>query len=138
MFALPVMRLSLQMCAVLLGVLWMPLTAHCALERVGLLEHSEVCETHPDVCSEQEGRCGHDNCDLVENGLYRTVLSSLIVPPPTEAVEPWSGELTPEALPVAARVPWHVGSTDDPSNWLPSWVFNRRIAAPARAPGYLS
>lgn len=96
-----VMRLSLRVCAVLLGILWMPWTVHCALERVGLLEQSALSETHPEACSEQEGRCGHDTCDLVESGLYRTFLSSLIVPPPAEPVEPWSGELAPETLPVS-------------------------------------
>ena len=123
--------------ALLLLVLWGPVTQHCDLEAAGLLAAHEAHPTEINCCEPSEP-CAHDGCELVENGTYRSSGSLLTAVTPallacTYFICPQLA--TPDVrdetvLPVVAAV--------KPQDWVPTWHFVRRAAPLSRAPSSLA
>jgi len=112
----------------LLAVIWLPTTAHCAWEAAGLL-----ADTCPSSCSNNQ--VSEDACDTVENGGYK--LSGLM----SQARAPdlfvcLSHFCDQDSQSIAARenaLPDRA-VFDQPHDWIVTWSFVRRTAPPARAP----
>jgi hypothetical protein len=119
--------------ALLMALLWVPATAHCRLENVGLL--LDGCAGS---CTEQAADTEHaDSCDVLENGFYKTNLSPLKIAPVAVAIGAgyfYSLALEPDA---ALRQAIVAAPPGPPPDWIPDWPFERRAAAPAHAPDSL-
>lgn len=119
--------------AVFMTALWLLATQHCGLEAVGILVQQ---------CQQEDGSrgCGGtehagDGCEIVEGGGYKVNNGAAnIVAPQLVACACLiclnSAEL--RLVQVAELSP-----RDDferPRDWVPTWQFERRAAAPAHAP----
>lgn len=116
-------------------VLWLWGTQHCTLEAAGVLDDvglSAPCE------SDRSGHCATDGCDTVENGAYRTADATIQVPAP-EAICPdcclCLALLAPRAEEFVCFAT--VAPVVSDLSWVPVWHFERRMAAPSRAPSPL-
>ena len=74
---------TVRLLALLLAILWLPITAHCGLASMGIgCSFAGACDEHPGSMG-----CGHhpsDACNSIERGLYdpkQNSISSLLVPP---------------------------------------------------------
>ena len=126
---MPRLRQVFSWCLLLL---WLPATQHCRLEAAGadfaMCDHG--CHAPAPTPS--------DNCDVVENSLYKdsvraakalrplliTCACLACVPPAPAIIEP--GPVPDDAA---------VGRSRD---WVIGWQFLRRAAPPARAPAPLN
>jgi len=121
--------------AIVLAVLWLPLTAHCELETLGTLTH----ESLDDDCCEPSADCVDDACGLIEDGSFTTTFSLLKAPAPELTVDQCLAcvlaQLTAEkSAPITPT--W--GDGDIPLDWIATWHFARRAAPPVRAPAILA
>jgi hypothetical protein len=122
------------LCAVLLALLWAPVTSHCLLEDAGLIHHDACCEAH-----EAEAGHGHDAAD----GACRVETSSYQLPKPHETLAaPTLPDLlvgcfaVPCGLPASALTPPELA--DSPPRLIAvTWQFSSRAAPSPRAPSYL-
>lgn len=121
------------LCAVLLALLWAPVTSHCLLEDAGLIHHDAGCEAH-----EGEAGHGHDGADgncRVESSSYQlpkphATLSPVPLDPPGL---PYEFDAQPAACALTAPEP-----ADSPPRWLAvTWQFLSRSAPAPRAPSRL-
>jgi hypothetical protein len=117
--------------ALCMALLWVPVTAHCRMEAAGLEFAPCAAPCH------DQAPANTDGCDVVEGGLYKNVTDPLKVAPsitmlcacficlPVSEPDALSGPGI--ATPEGAR----------PLEWVPTWSFARRAAAPAHAPDSL-
>ncbi len=114
--------------AVLLLALWLPATAHCALESVGILVGSEGC------CPEGGVDCAGDKCEQLEKGLFKNSSDTVKVTAPQQLLCTCYlclQLIQPELVAVADL---SAACADHPQDWIPSWNFEHRAALPALAP----
>ena len=114
-----------------LALLWAPITWHCQLEAVPLLEFLTCCDHEEPDAPHQDADCETDGCAVVESGNYKTPEPQLFVSPPlavsfVAAIRFWS-DADSEAIaatppPVDCRI----------------WQFTFRTALPPRAPNLFS
>jgi hypothetical protein len=120
-------------CAILLALLWAPVTSHCLLEDAGVIHHDACCETH-----DTEAGHGHD----VADGNCRVEAAGYQLPKPHETFAPVL--LDPPGLPSefhaqpAARALTAPEPSDSPPRLLAvTWQFLSRSAPAPRAPSRL-
>jgi hypothetical protein len=120
--------------AVLLLVLWMPVTMHCALETVPGFGFLQCC------CGEDEGQpqsgdCEEDVCGTVESGFYK-IEDNPSLAPGLAMMRVLATDWVAETLsdpPSLIEVP----SAAPPE--LPRiWQFSYRTARPPRAPSFVA
>jgi hypothetical protein len=116
-----------KLTALVFLVLWVPITAHCNLEKISGLEFLHCPGETP-----ESSNCEADGCQTVESGAYRipdnseTValpifcVAAYLMAEPVERVQPLLG---PFRLPSSA-----------PPDLSRSWQFVSRAALPVRAP----
>lgn len=121
------------LCAVLLALLWVPVTSHCLLEDAGVIHHDACCETRDTAAGH-----GHDAAD----GNCRVESSSYQLPKPFETLSPVP--LDPRGLRVrfhaqpATRALTVPQPSDSPPRLLAvTWQFLSRSAPAPRAPSRL-
>jgi hypothetical protein len=111
-------------------VLWVPITAHCLLEKVPGLEFLHCASD-----TENNSNC-QDECQTVESGFYKISDNSAIVPAPVFCMVAYCVIEPVDDL--TLRSTW-VGALDAVAPDLPrSWQFISRAALPIRAPSLLS
>ena len=127
--------LSFRLFAFCMALFWVPATAHCRIESLGLDFVACAGDCHNDTPPGASHEGASDACDIVEDGLYKCGSDPLKVAPALVAVcvvllyvpEP-DPDIGPDlAVPDAGR----------PREWVASWQFVRRAAAPAHAPDSL-
>ncbi len=124
------MRLFYRLFAFCMALYWVPATAHCQLEALGLEFVSCADGCHDKAPSEAV----HDGCDVFESGLYKSGIDTIKVAPSLATVcacliclhvpEPDS-----ENGPAVATA-----ETVRPRDWVPTWQFVQRAALSPRAP----
>lgn len=120
--------------AVVLLLIWMPATTHCAMEAADLLPEESGCDSAHGC----ETKCVADNCQQVEDSFQprASELDSLAAPELTclgsvvyalllDASPPSEGDVRP-------------GVPRPAEPWIVTWNFERRAALPARAPSIVS
>ncbi len=118
---------------VVLALAWMPVTAHCQIERVTGLEILK-CDSLPGgaaPCSSGEG----GSCCSWESGLYRLPQGQPVVAVPIMAVVPLV------LVMVESWTPAEIGERqliEDPPRPPKPWQFSLRAALPVRAPSIAS
>src|SRR6059036_3645002 len=120
-----------KLTALVFLVLWVPITAHCHLEKVPGLEFLKCASDTP-----ERSDCEGDGCQTVESGLYKISDNSRTAPLPAACVV---GCLVPKPADdlQPSRGPLRSLSCAPPD--LPQrWQFISRAAPPVRAPSSLS
>lgn len=120
--------------SLLLVTFWFLATQHCVLEAAELFsDHAHGC------CSTQEATgCEMDGCKAVEEGQYRTDAKTLQASAPDLAVVALL--LCPRLLlaPPSSDADFVASERQHAApEWVPTWQFERRAAAPAHAPDSL-
>jgi hypothetical protein len=116
-----------QIVGLLLLVLWVPTTAHCAMEVIPGLEMF-----HCDTDSSPKPDCETDGCAQVENPTYKVSDSKVPVLPPILIVlfELPAVEIAPpDGLILTTAAPCEITSR---------WQISSRAALPPRAPSFVS
>lgn len=128
------MNRLLQIIAMLLLALWMPVTMHCDLEALpgfGFL----VCGSHPDAAPHQNADCEEDICASVESGACRMEDNQPVAFPPLALLPVATcDEFHVAPLPVASSL----GAASAPPELSAGWQFSARAAPPVRAPSFVS
>lgn len=133
-FAMNRLRLIIT---VLLAALWLPATQHCGLEAAGLLA-DQCADGHGLTDCVAKGDCASDDCGTLEGGNYRSEVAPVKVSPQ------WFTciFLLSDALVASQPEPDSTLAVADTrgrlEDWVPSWQFERRAAAPAHAPDSLA
>jgi hypothetical protein len=122
-----------RLVALALVFLWMPATMCCALEAAEL---KAPC-TEGGCCQEEEGKIP-DVCDVLESGKFQNSGPSVKVEPPVSTVCACLICAREIALALQPREAVAEADTARPRDWVPTWQFERRAAAPAHAPDSLS
>lgn len=123
------MRRLLPFFSLLLAVVWLPATQHCAMEATGLF-----AQTCSDGC-ESGASSARDGCGSVENGAYKSSGDTLKVPAPAlvAAIGLLCSHLVGlDAVRVSVILPSE--SFDRSRDWVSTWHFVRRAASAPRAP----
>lgn len=122
-----------RLVALCLALLWGPATMCCALEAAGF---EALCSDA--ACHSEDGASTPLNgCGVVESGKYQSVAPTIKTSPATVLVCACLAcvhDLV-TAPGLAARP--LINASDHPLDWLVSWQFVRRAAAPAHAPDSL-
>jgi hypothetical protein len=113
--------------ALLLALIWVPVTMHCALEGVPGLEFLICCE-HEDAAPHQDDDCEADACAVVESGFYKLQDDEVLVVACSE-LDVFDYELKDETAVLTASRP--------PPDLTVGWQFSSRAALLPRAPSYL-
>jgi hypothetical protein len=131
-------RLMFRLFALCLALSWVPATAHCRLQALGM-EFAACSANCGDEASPHHGAdaANQDGCDLVENGFYKASVGGVKVPAPIVALCACLLCLfVPEAIP-DARLLSTAAEAEEPQEWVAQWPFVRRAAALAHAPDAL-
>lgn len=120
--------------ALMLLVLWAPVTSHCLLERVPGLAFLACAED-----DSGKGDCGNDadGCESVESATYRTEDAQPLVSTFEIKVALLVAILAPDSLPLRGE-PLLATGTHPPAELSSSWQFSFRTALPPRAPSFAS
>lgn len=126
------LRLLYRFTAFSLALLWMPLTLCCSAE-AAIGDEFSLCG---DDCADRSPEGGQrDGCALVEDGKYSGSVAVLKVSAGNAVAGTGSVILslavTPPQAPPAMIRP---AEPERPRDWVPTWQFERRAAAPAHAP----
>jgi hypothetical protein len=116
----------LQLTAILLAALWLPITAHCSLETLPGLEFL-LCESDT-----SENDCSEDVCAQIERPGYKVSDTETLVPEPQLTL--WFDLVFTETIPADSPQP----STASPAEIPFAWQFSFRAALPPRAPSLVS
>jgi hypothetical protein len=127
-----IMRFLSRLFALCLALFWVPVTAHCRIEALGIdfaacsddcHENAPIAETHDDGCA------------IVESGFYKCGSSTITVPAPsvTTRCAFLFCECVPDPEPVTGPGVARETATR-PRNWVPTWHFVQRAALSPRAP----
>jgi hypothetical protein len=113
-----------------LAVLWLPVSVHCQLEQLPLLEFLSCCP-HPDSLPHQDGDCETDACAVLESGFYKTEEQQFPLPDPFDFPV-----TTLPSLPAGLTTSiWlNLSQTEAPPELACSWQFSVRAALAPRAP----
>lgn len=115
-----------------LAFAWAPITWHCNLEVLPVLDFLACC-AHDEVAPHQDSDCDEDGCAVVESGNYKTQEQQVFVAPPQIVAwlfEQVSTEPTDE-------ISQSILATSPPEE-LHIWHFVLRTALPVRAPSSVS
>jgi hypothetical protein len=122
---------SFQKCiAILFVALWVPLTAHCSLEKLPGLSFLQ-CDSD---ASDRD--CCADACQTIESGLYKVSTNSAVIPMPTACVV--STTLMDLSESFSASGEGSLRPLLLPSELPKQWQFVFRTALPVRAPSVLA
>ena len=126
------MRLLGKMFAIVLAALWLPLTAHCALETAWLL--APHIEENGTECGEDGQHRNCATCSAVEDGGYRTQFDVNKAPAPLLLA--WNDLLSIVSLDLPTTPPaaMEYDPSREPLGWIANWNFVRRVAGMPRAP----
>ncbi len=126
--------------SLLLAMLWLPATLHCAIEASGLIEHLSLChadhasqhEKHDHGCPCSASDDHSDSCHVIEGGDYRitnsapvfsaplfTALTLIVVAPPVVEQPATISPAHTDAPPELART-WHIAEHRAPAPRAPS------------------
>ena len=116
--------------ALCMALLWVPATAHCRIEALGIDFVS--CA---DACHDQAPDAPHnDGCGVVESGLYKTG-SHLVKVAPSLTTLCACFIALPVLEPDAKSGPGiATAQSERPRDWVPTWQFIQRAALSPRAP----
>jgi hypothetical protein len=124
----------LQIFAVVLAFVWVPITSHCAWENMPGLEFFKCADDAKQEApspshDSQKDDCADDACSTLENGGYKVAETETAVPVPSLTVlllqlSLW--EIVPSEQPSPV--------TASPPEIPVSWTFLFRTALPPRAP----
>jgi hypothetical protein len=126
--------------AVVLALLWAPITSHCLLERTPGLEFLSCCqhEQGEQKAGHEQEDCSDDPCAVIERGFYKIQENQDAVPAPALIaaflvdVVPEQGQVVRDARGEVLR------AALPPLNLQASWQFSCRAAGPVRAPTLLA
>ena len=130
------MRTLKTMFALLLAIVWLPLTSHCLLLESASNLAALACCSHESIPSEHSTGCESGACSVVEDAQYRCSEDRVVVP----AVD----RLVAFELPAAVESSLNTSeqlSQPHHDDWLESishWQFSTRAALPPRAPSIVS
>ena len=65
-----------------LAFAWAPITWHCNLEVLPVLDFLACCAHEEDAAPHQDNDCDSDSCAVVESGNYKTQEEQVFVAPP--------------------------------------------------------
>lgn len=122
------MRVVRAFFALVLALLWMPMTVHCGLESAGWWEFS----SH--ACCDDDGSASREACSIVEQGNYTAPGLAIKVPPPAAFDLACVHRVWPVVVLAAAPGDARPPAFESPRDWISAWHFVRRAAQPARAP----
>lgn len=114
--------------------LWVPVTLHCALERLPGLHWLECC-CAGDAAERGPSRCEQQSCGSLEAGAVKIAERLISAPAPLLVLLPaaaQAAELESLAGPVRAS------ARTTPPALIRCWQFAFRAARPPRAPSYIS
>lgn len=123
------------MMALLLALLWLPATSHCALDAASDFI-TDICASdcsHPDA----RGSSAEHPCFTVESGNYRGAATTAHAPAPSLTVLACLADLHARLLLQAPCLVPPPLTHDHPQDWIPGWTFALRAAPPARAPSLI-
>ena len=123
-----VVRHAKAIAALILAVIWLPVTMHCALEAFPGLEFLVCCDHAEESVPHEDDDCETDACAVVETGFYKlqdhddlvVVLSEIVL---ADAVES------------ADRV--IIRASQPTPDFAVGWQFSSRAAPLPRAPSCL-
>jgi hypothetical protein len=125
-----------QLACLLLVALWLPATAHCDFEAIGLDELFHCVSDHHAVDSDA---ASSDSCDVVESGWIKRAPSEIALDVPATACLCLICLCTPPANPARHLAPAPLSeSTAAPPELGRTWHFVSRAAPPPRAPSLAS
>ncbi len=118
--------------AVILALLWLPVTSHCLLEEAGLIHHDACCQTtlgedHSHGHDAADGSCQVESRQIAaqkHDVLKAVVLVTFLA----------AGELFSTDLPAVTSIS---GDGVAPPELSPTWQFVSRAAVSPRAPSVL-
>jgi hypothetical protein len=120
-----------------MAVLWLPVSIHCDLEQIPLLDFLSCCPDE-DLPPHQDADCETDGCVVVESGLYKTEERRVSLPAPdlslSEAPSWQAGSLVVPTPLLFSSAPRRVPPPELPTGWC----FAHRAAMPPRAPTFVS
>jgi hypothetical protein len=122
--------------AIVMATLWLPMTQHCGLEAVGMFAAHCADEAGATACA--DGDCADDGCATLEDGNYRSDNAAVTVSAPEFFV--CFGFDFGDAVDCESEADSRYTAGDPfarPREWVPTWQFERRAAAPAHAPDSL-
>jgi hypothetical protein len=119
--------------ALLLAVVWLPMTMHCQLALLDICPALSGCCDQDHSCSGGDCGCESDVCKLIESGHFDLQASLQAVPGPTGL----AAELT--VVPPLAEAPVRIVSAEGgaPPGAGKVWQFAFRAAPAPRAPSGL-
>ena len=116
-----------------LAFAWAPITWHCNLEVLPVLDFLACCAHEEEAVPHQDSDCDEDGCSVVESGNYKTQEEQVFVAPPQVAV--WLvQQVATEPIDEISR---SILATSPPEE-LHIWQFVLRTALPVRAPSTFS
>lgn len=125
------MRVLFRIAAFVLLAVILPAAMHCDLLASDILSH---VSGHGQACNCDDGiRCSNDGCHEVENTLMRHEEDGLL-PVPSLHDQCLCLLCLQLSLSCDAVTDCDWTQADAPSDWVPTWCFERRSAAPPRAP----
>jgi hypothetical protein len=116
-----------------LAFAWAPITWHCSLEVLPVLDFLACCAHDEAAAPHQDSDCDEDGCAVVESGNYKTQDEQIVVVPPQ--LVSWFVHVVP-ARPTD-ETSQSVLATSPPEE-LRTWQFALRTALPVRAPSLAS
>ncbi|MEI8037230.1 MAG: hypothetical protein WCJ14_02465 [Verrucomicrobiota bacterium] len=129
------MRPVVQLLALWLAALWLPLTMHCQLAALHGCDEASLCCQNHGGCSGGDD-CQSDVCNSIETG--NCVVNRDLLTAPAPSCEPigWSEPVTrPRGL---TSPPTLSETTGAPPGWNRVWQFAFRAAPAPRAPSAVS
>jgi hypothetical protein len=121
--------------ALVLAIFWLPVSVHCQLEEMPLLDFLSCCP-HEETAPHEDDECEGDACAVVESGHYKTEERRVSLPDPTVEF--------PSIVSLVSIAPPSLGSllavatSVAPPGLSHNWRFQQRAALPPRAPSLAS
>ena len=116
-----------------LALAWAPITWHCNLEVLSVLDFLACCAHDEESAPHQDNDCESDSCAVVESGNYKTQEEQVFVAPPQVAAWLAQQVSTERGDEISQRI---LAAT--PPEELQIWQFVLRTALPVRAPSIVS
>ena len=117
----------LQLLSLVLAVLWVPVTSHCAWENVSGLQFFKCATDTP-----ENSDCDGDGCAQLEKATYKVSSPQASVPAPILAL------LFQSLLLKFPADEQRLAAVTTPPEISSAWQFSFRAALPPRAPSFVS